>query len=80
MLYIVLVNLAGTGSAMPITITDPLPANITYVPGSMTVDGVAKTNVVDAHNAQVASNTVTMTYATLTAPARATFNFKVTVN
>lgn len=79
-LYTVLVNLTGTGSATAITIADPLPANITYVPGSMIVDGVAKTDVADADNAQFASNTVTVTYATLTAPVSATFNFKATVN
>jgi uncharacterized repeat protein (TIGR01451 family) len=78
--YTVLVNLTGTGSATAISIIDPLPANITYVPGSLIVDSVAKTDAADADNAQFSSNTVTVTYATLTAPASATFNFKATVN
>jgi uncharacterized repeat protein (TIGR01451 family) len=32
------VVVAGTGTAVAVTISDPIPVNTTYVPGSMTLD------------------------------------------
>ena len=38
--YQIQVNVAGSGTASSLTITDPLPSNVTYVPGSIRTDNV----------------------------------------
>jgi len=38
--YSLVVTVSGSGTAVGLTITDPIPANTTYKPGSLTLDGV----------------------------------------
>lgn len=59
--YRIVASFVGTGTVDNLNISDPLPADTTYVPNSLTVDGVAKTDsAVDADNADVTGNTLTV--------------------
>lgn len=78
--YQIVAALSGVGTATSLVIADPLPANTTYVPGSITVNGVAKTDVVDADNAQFAANTVTVSLGNVAAPASVVITFRATIN
>ena len=60
----------GTAKATTVTLTDALPANMTYVTGSVT--GGAAYNVV--------TNTLTWMLGTLNVNAAGTFTFKATIN
>jgi uncharacterized repeat protein (TIGR01451 family) len=78
--YRIVLTLAGTGSADNVSVSDPLPASLTYVPGSVTVDGVARTDAADADGVTASANTVTADFGTLAAPAQRVIEFKATVN
>jgi uncharacterized repeat protein (TIGR01451 family) len=78
--YQIVVALPGVGTATNLVITDPLPANTTYVPGSIVVDGIAKTDAADADNAQFAANTVSVSLGNVAAPANVVITFRATIN
>jgi uncharacterized repeat protein (TIGR01451 family) len=80
MTYQIVAALTGSGTADNLVITDPLPANTTYVPNSITVNSVAKTDAVDADNTQFSANTVTVTLGNVAAPANFVITFKATIN
>jgi len=46
--YTIRVAASGTGAALDARLDDPIPANTTYVPGSLRLDGVALTDAPDA--------------------------------
>ncbi len=46
--YTLSVSATGTATANNVVITDPIPANTTYVPASMTLNGTALTDAADA--------------------------------
>jgi uncharacterized repeat protein (TIGR01451 family) len=78
--YQIVVDLTGSGTADNLVITDPLPANTSYVPNSITVNSVAKTDAADADNAEFSANTVTVTLGNVAAPANIVITFKATIN
>ena len=78
--YTLLITNTGTGAADSVVVNDPIPANLTYLPGSISVEGVAQTDAVDADSAQFVANTVTATLGTLGAGANRTIRFRGTVN
>lgn len=80
MTYQIAVVLTGVGTAANLVITDPLPANTTYVPGSIIVNGTAKTDAADADNAQFAANTVSVSLGNVAAPANIVITFRATIN
>jgi uncharacterized repeat protein (TIGR01451 family) len=80
MTYQIAVVLTGSGTADNLVITDPLPANTSYVPNSILVNSVAKTDAVDADNAEFSANTVTVTLGNVAAPANIVITFKATIN
>ncbi|MDZ4254205.1 MAG: DUF11 domain-containing protein [Sulfuritalea sp.] len=69
--YRIATTLSGAGTASNLTITDPLPAGTTYVPGSIAVNGLARSDAADADNAQyiVATRTVSVALGNVAAPA-----------
>jgi uncharacterized repeat protein (TIGR01451 family) len=71
-----------TGPVTNFVVTDPLPANSTYVAGSMLVNGVAKTDAADADNAEFlpATSTVSVVLGTVAAPATVVITFRATIN
>lgn len=85
MTYQILVSLTGVGTANGIVVTDPMPAEVTYVPGSMAVDGVVKTDAIDADNAQFNAATaasvpsISVTLGNVAAPANVVVSFRATI-
>jgi uncharacterized repeat protein (TIGR01451 family) len=78
--YTLVVNVSGIGIAENLTITDLIPAEMTYNPGTITHDAVAKSDIVDADEATFALNTVTVDLGNVTAIATHTITFDVTIN
>lgn len=78
--YQITVNLAGVGAATGLVVSDPIPANLTYVPGSIVVGGAAMTDAIDADSAQFATNTVTVSLGNVAAPASVVITFRATLN
>ena len=81
--YRVEMIIAGAGNVTGLVLTDPIPANMTYVPGSIIANGAAKTDAADADLADfgfTAPNTVTFAPGAVTAPATVWFTFRATIN
>ena len=62
------VTIANTGSAVATNtrVTDTLPANLTYTPGSLQIGGVPCTDAADADACTVTGNTLTVNLGALT--------------
>lgn len=69
--YRIAATLSGAGTAGNLRITDPLPVGTTYVPGSIAVNGLARSDAADADNAEyiVATRTVSVALGNVVAPA-----------
>lgn len=80
MTYQIAIAIPGVGTATNLVITDPLPSEITYMPGSIVVAGVAKTDSADADNAQFIANTVSVSLGNVAAPANFVITFRATIN
>ncbi|MDD4928302.1 MAG: DUF11 domain-containing protein [Gallionella sp.] len=80
--YQIVATLAGSGTANNIVITDPLPANTTYLPGSITVNNIAKTDAADADNAQfiTVGQTLVVSLGNVASPANFLITFRATIN
>ncbi|TAN82701.1 MAG: DUF11 domain-containing protein [Gallionella sp.] len=80
MTYQITATLSGTGTVNNLVVTDPLPANTTYVPGSIVAGGAAQTDAADADQAQFAANTVSVSLGSVAAPATIVITFRATIN
>jgi uncharacterized repeat protein (TIGR01451 family) len=81
--YQVVVTAAGTGVALGTAFTDPIPANTTYVAGSLRLNGAPLTDIADADAGSFASGParVAVTLGDLTSAAGPqTIDFRVTIN
>ena len=82
--YRVVLTVSGNGIAENLSMTDPLPAQTTYGPGSITVDGAARTDAADSDNASFVTlagiGNVGVLLGNTAAPAVRVVEFKVTVN
>lgn len=78
--YRIVLTLTGSGVAEGVSMQDPLPASLTYVPDSLTVDGARRTDAADADGAAAASNTVSADFGAVAAPATRVIEFRATVN
>lgn len=81
--YSIVVTNNGAATANLVVLTDPIPANTTYVGGSITQDTVAKTDAGGDDNADhnvTNPNTVTVDIGSLAASASTTITFQVTIN
>ena len=78
--YTITAVVAGSGSVSGLAITDGVPANTTYVPGSITLGGVAQTDVVDADAGSLASNIVTVSLGTIAGGNSRVVTFRTTIN
>jgi len=81
--YSIDVTVTGGGTASAVVISDPIPANTTYVSNSMTLGGGALTDAVDGLDGAdfdiTAPNMVTVDMGDLTAGTQ-TITFEVTIN
>ena len=81
--YTMVVTNGGTGAASGVVLTDPRPANTTYVAGSITQDAASRTDVNLDDNADfgfTTPNAVTVNIGGLGATASTTITFQVSIN
>ena len=67
--YTITVRVTGNGTATGVVITDPIPVNTTYVAGTLTVNGIARSDAGDSDAGdvgQTAPGTVTVDLGDLT--------------
>lgn len=69
----------GSGASSQSVVTDPIPANTTYVVNSVVLNGVAKTDATDADEVTVGAGTVTVNLGTVTAGFNGTITFDVKI-
>lgn len=77
--YRLTVAATGTGSAANVIVTDTLPDALSYVAGSITVDGVARTDAVDGDDSSFAAGSLKTVLSTITAPQSRVIEFKATI-
>lgn len=81
--YTLTFTVTGSGDITNLLIVDPIPANTVYTPGTIVVDGVPKTDIVDGDNvifnATVSPRRVEVDIGTATAPATHTVTFDVEI-
>jgi uncharacterized repeat protein (TIGR01451 family) len=82
--YQVVITPTGTGTLNAVTFTDAIPANTTYVPSTLRLNGVALTDVADADAGQFVTTPSTQVRVTLGDMTQAsgvhTIDFAVTIN
>ncbi len=78
--YRLVLTLTGSGVAEAVNVSDPLPAAVTYLPGTTTVDGAARTDAADADEISVTGNTLQANFGNVPAPGTRVIEFKATVN
>jgi len=85
MSYQIAVAVSGSGTATGLVITDPLPAQTTYVAGSIVVDGAPQTDPDDPPTDNTdfgitTANAVTVKLGNVASPANHVISFKATIN
>lgn len=78
--YRLVVTAAGRGTASNLAVTDPMPELLSFVPGSITVDGAARTDAADADDTTFSGNTLQVLIPSMTAPSSHVIEFKAIVN
>ena len=80
--YSIVVQNSGSGAASGVVITDAIPANTTYVPGTLAIGGFARTDAADGDNARfdTAANGTVFSVGTLASGGSSTATFSVRIN
>jgi uncharacterized repeat protein (TIGR01451 family) len=81
--YRITVALSGSGTAEALVVSDPIPAGMTYVAGSLLLDGTGQTDAADTDPGDfniTAAGTVTVNFGDTAAPAAHTIEFNTTIN
>lgn len=78
--YTLVATVSGTGTLANLAAGDPVPASTTYVPGSITSQAVAMTDLTDADAGEFAANTVSVRFGTVPGGQTRTVTFKVRIN
>jgi len=76
--YRITLRASGSGTANNLAFNDPLPAETNFVAGSITVNGAARSDVVDADNADfnAIANTVNVILGNIVAPVTHLIEFR----
>jgi len=78
--YTIVTSNSGTDTGINVTVRDPLPAQLTYVPGSMSIDGAGKTDAAGDDQAELTTSGMVQTLvARIGAGANATQGGQVRV-
>jgi uncharacterized repeat protein (TIGR01451 family) len=78
--YTLTFSLAGTTGVDNAVITDPIPANTTYVAGSLTLNGSPLTDSADADAGRYTGTAIEVSLGTLAAPSTQTVTLQVLIN
>ena len=79
--YTLVITNNGTGVAKDLLVTDPIPLFTTYVPGSITINGIGRTDAIDGDGARFSGNSVTARWAQLAGNGGVvTITFQVTID
>lgn len=83
--YRIIVDVAGSGTAEAVVVSDTIPADMTYIAGSLQLDGVAQTDADDAPADSsdfgvTTANTITVNIGDTVAPATRIIEFNTTIN
>jgi len=79
--YTLTFTVSGSGSITLAQITDPIPANTTYVPNSITFNGAGQTDAADADAGRFTGAGIAVTLPSpLAAPSTQTVTFQVTID
>lgn len=78
--YTLTLQASGSGTAYNVAVNDPIPAGVSYIAGSLRLDGVALSDAADADAGQFSGNTVAVQLGQVQAPSTHTIVFQVTVN
>jgi uncharacterized repeat protein (TIGR01451 family) len=78
--YTITATVSGSGSVSNLNVSDGIPANTTYIPGSITVGGVTQSDATDADVGRFGSGTVTVALGNVAGGNIRTITFRVTIN
>jgi len=78
--YQIVVLNTGNGSSSSVVITDGIPTNTTYQPGSLTIDGSGKSDADDGDGATCDGTTSTFSFETLGVGASTTVTLQVAID
>jgi uncharacterized repeat protein (TIGR01451 family) len=78
--YQIIVRAAGQGIAQGLSVNDPIPADMTYVANSISVDGAARSDLGDADNVSFQNGAVLAQFGDASAPTSHIIQFRVTIN
>lgn len=78
--YTLVATIAGNGSLSNLAIADAVPANTTYQPGSITLQGSPLTDATGDDAGQFATNTITVQLGTVAGGQTRTVTFKTRIN
>ncbi len=78
--YTLLATVGGSGSLANLAVGDPIPANTTFQPGTITSQAVAVTDATDADAGEFAANSIAVRFGTVAAGQTRTVTFKVKIN
>ncbi|MDO9363633.1 MAG: hypothetical protein Q7T60_11950 [Sphingopyxis sp.] len=77
--YTIVATVAGSGSVNGLAITDNIPANTTYVPGSITLGGASLSDVVDADAGDFNSTRINVSLGTVAGGQTRSVTFRTTI-
>ena len=77
--YTIVATVAGSGSVNGLAITDNIPANTTYVPGSITLGGASLSDAVDADAGDFNSTRINVSLGTVAGGQTRSVTFRTTI-
>lgn len=78
--YTLVATVSGSGSLNNLAAGDPIPANTTYLPNSITSQSAPLSDATDADAGEFAANRVTVRFGNVPGGQTRTVTFKVTIN
>jgi len=78
--YTLVATISGSGTIVNLGVGDPIPANTTYVPASLTAEGTGLTDATDADAGEFAAGRVAVRFGSVAGGQTRTVTFKVKIN
>jgi uncharacterized repeat protein (TIGR01451 family) len=78
--YTITYTNTGTGKASQVVVTDSIPLRTTYIPQSVTLNAVAKTDAVDGDEVKVVGTLITINIGQVQLGQSGTIKYKVRIN